>query len=481
MSSATAPRFWKLLAFRLTLWYGGILAVAASLCFLISHFVMVSAMRSRTDADLLHEATRCMSAVRSGNIPALTRQIENDARATGTNDIFFLVYDHNDRPIASSDLSTWGDMSLAAPSAGETGMNGTPYYQEAFGAGHHERIRVLTLAADNGNVLRVGITVQDDQRVIDQARKINSLIMLVVVAIAVVVGWLLAKRALVGVQHVTSTANAISGGALRRRVPTLGSGDEIDQLANTFNRMLERIESLVKSMEETNDNIAHELRSPITRIRGQAETTLTGHGSIETYREMAASTVDECDRLLAIINTMLDIAEAEAGVMGLKMASADVNALLRDICELYEPMTAEKSIQVLVDVPESLSIRGDVQRLQRMVAALLDNAVKYTPHGGTIRASARPADGQVEISVVNTGEGIVAEKLPRIFQRFYRADASRSGSGYGLGLSLAQAIVHAHGGRISVRSIPGHTTTFSVVLPAASDAPQSAVSNVTKL
>jgi heavy metal sensor kinase len=454
------------LAFRLTLWYGGILTVAASLCFLISHFVMVSAMRNRTDVDLLHEATRCMSAVQLGNISAVTRQIENDARATGTNDIFFLVYDRNFRPIASSDLSTWGDMSLAPPSAGETGTNGIPYYQDAFGAGHHERIRVLTLAADNGNVLRVGITVQDDQRVIDQARQTISLIMLAAVGIAVAVGWLLAKRALVGVQNVTSTANAISGGALRRRVPTSGSGDEIDQLANTFNRMLERIESLVKSMEETNDNIAHELRSPITRIRGQVETTLTGNGSIDTYREMAASTVDECDRLLAIINTMLDIAEAEAGVMALKMSAVDANALLRDICELYEPMTAEKSIQVLVDVPGSLSIRGDVQRLQRMVAALLDNAVKYTQQGGTIRVSAHRTDGQVEFSVANTGGGILPEKLPHIFQRFYRADASRSGSGYGLGLSLAQAIVRAHGGQISVRSIAGDTTIFSVVLPA---------------
>jgi signal transduction histidine kinase len=163
---------------------------------------------------------------------------------------------------------------------------------------------------------------------------------------------------------------------------------------------------------------------------------------------------------------MLDIAEAEAGVMALKMSAVDANALLRDICELYEPMTAEKSIQVLVDVPGSLSIRGDVQRLQRMVAALLDNAVKYTQQGGTIRVSAHRTDGQVEFSVANTGGGILPEKLPHIFQRFYRADASRSGSGYGLGLSLAQAIVRAHGGQISVRSIAGDTTIFSVVLPA---------------
>jgi heavy metal sensor kinase len=467
MSSATAPKFWKLLAFRLTLWYGGILVVAASLCFAASYLVMVSAMRNRTDVDLLHEASRCMDAVESGSISAVQFQIDADARATGTNDIFLVLYDSNGRNLASSDLSTWADISFTPPTSGETGTNATPAYQSEYGTGHHERIRVLTLAAKNGDVLRVGIAVQDDQRVVDQARRTISVIMLAVVAIAVILGWLLAKRALVGVQQVTNTANEISLGALKRRVPITGSGDEIDQLASTFNRMLERIEALVKGMEETNDNIAHELRSPITRIRGHAETTLTGPESIDSFKEMSASTVEECDRLLAMINTMLDIAEAEAGVMGLKMTAVDVNSLIHDICELYEPLTTEKKIQVTVVANGPLFVRGDIQRLQRMIANLLDNAVKYTPDGGAVRLSAESTNGSISLLVENTGEGIQPEKLPHIFQRFYRADASRSQSGYGLGLSLAKAIVHAHGGQISVRSIPGETTTFTVLLPAA--------------
>jgi len=453
------------LAFRLTLWYGGILAVAALVCFLISYFVMVSAMRNRTDADLLHEATLCMKAVQAGDISAITNQIDNDARAIGTNDIFLLVYNRHGERIAASDLSTWQDTNLS-PSAAQPGLVGQPYYRDAFGSKHHERVRVLTITTGNGDVLQVGITVQDDQRVIDEARKAISLIMLAVVGVAVVIGWMLAKRALVGVRHLTTTANTISRGALDRRVPTSGSGNEIDQLASTFNRMLERIESLVKGMEETNDNIAHELRSPITRIRGQAEAILTGNNSLDGYREMAASTIEECDRLLAMINTMLDIAEAEAGVMALKMSPVDVNALLHDICELYEPMTSEKSLKVLVDVPEAMVIRGDVQRLQRVVANLLDNAVKYTPAGGTIRLTANLNDHHAELSIINTGPGIPAEKLPHVFERFYRTDASRSGPGYGLGLSLAHAIVHAHGGRMSVRSTPGDTTIFLVQIPA---------------
>jgi heavy metal sensor kinase len=427
---------------------------------------MVSAMRSRTDTDLLREAARCVDTVQSGDIAAAQRQIDSDARATGTNDIFFLVYDRNGRPVASSDLSTWNDLSLVAPSAAEIGSFGSPTYRDAIGTGHHARIRVLTLAAGNAFVLRVGITVQDDQRVVDQARQTISAIMLAVIAVAVVVGWLLARRALAGVQNVTSTANAISRGELRQRVPTSGSGNEIDQLANTFNRMLERIESVVKGMEETNDNIAHELRSPITRIRGQAETTLTGPASIDGYRDMAASTVEECDRLLAMINTMLDIAEAEAGVMNLKTEPVDLAAMLRELCELYEPVIKEKNIDVALDLPDTAVINGDVQKLQRVVANLLDNAVKYTLKGGAIRISAVSAGSYVRVRVANTGAGIAPAHLSAIFKRFYRADKSRSEPGNGLGLTLAQAIVRAHGGEITVASVSGEPTVFTVNLPA---------------
>jgi heavy metal sensor kinase len=463
MSSAKAPKFWKLLAFRLTLLYGGVLVVSAFLCFLISYILVASAMRNRTDADLLREAANCTEAFQQGGLPSLKKLIDVEAPAIGTNDIFFLVYSANRDPVASSNLSTWEDLTPPSAERPRTGMR----FDDSFGVGHHAKLRVLTYAMDSENVLQIGITVQDDVRVMEQARRIAGLVMLGLVGVAIGVGWLIAKRALSGVQRVTNTANEIARGVLGRRVPTSGSRDEVDELATTINRMLGRIQTLVEDMQATNDNIAHELRSPITRVRGLAETTLIGNSSLKNYREMAASTIDECDRLLAIINTMLDIAEAEGGVMSLKIVPFDIVPLIQEACEIYEPMIDEKEIRLSLEMPETAAVKGDIRKIQRVVANLLDNAVKYTPHGGIITISVVSMTMEIHITVSNSGSNISSKDLPNIFKRFYRGDASRSGPGNGLGLSLAQAIVHAHGGRIAVRSQAGEDTFFAVNLPAA--------------
>jgi heavy metal sensor kinase len=454
---ATAPRVWRLLAFRLTVYYGGVLAVAAGATFGLGYAIVTSAMRSRTDADLVREADRCADAYRTAGPTGLAARIEADARAIGTNDIFFRWWNGRGESALTSDLSGWSDAHLPNP------RPGSPV--DASGAGHHSRLRVLAVPVGPG-LLQVGVTVQDDQRVVDEVRRLGGLVLLALVAVAVPVGWVLARRALAGVARVTQTANDISGGALGHRVPLSGSGDEVDQLAATFNRMLERIQTVVEGMEETNDNIAHELRSPVTRIRGLAETTLTGRADIGDYQSMAASTIDECDRLLAMINTMLDIAEAEAGVMSLNRGPVDVSGLLREVAELFEPVAAERAVHVLV-APSGEAVRalGDEHRLQRVVANLMDNAIKYADLGGTVTLSVAGDGRSATVAVTNTGPGIGPDDLPNVFKRFYRADRGRAGRGNGLGLSLAQAIVQAHGGQITVDSRPGGPTTFAFALP----------------
>jgi signal transduction histidine kinase len=454
-----------------------VLLASALLCFVISYFLVASAMQSRTDADLLREAAYCVESFNQGGIASLQKRFDAEAPAIGTNDIFFLAYGPGAKAIASSDLSTWGDLeapSSAVPAHGSK-------FDNAYGVGHHAKLRVLTYAMAEGNVLQIGITVQDDVRVIQQARRIAGLVMIGLIAVAVAMGWFMARRALSGVERVTNTANEITGGAFERRVPTTGSGDEMDELAMTINRMFGRIQALVEDMQSTNDNIAHELRSPITRMRGLAETTLTGRSTIANYQEMAASTIEECDRLLAVINTMLDIAEAEAGVTSLKIAPFDIAAVIREACDFYEPMTTEKEIRVRVSVPDTAPVNGDVRKIQRVISNLLDNAVKYTPRGGSISLSTIRVRNEIQFSIANNGWNISEKDLPNIFKRFYRGDASRSGPGNGLGLSLAQAIIQAHGGRINVRSDPGSGfTIFSLNLPAADGVP-ARTAQITKL
>jgi heavy metal sensor kinase len=284
--------------------------------------------------------------------------------------------------------------------------------------------------------------------------------------VAAGVGWFMAKRAVSGVEAVTRTARKITANVLEERVPVKDTGDEIDLLAKTFNEMLDRIESLVREVKEMSDNIAHDLKSPITRIRGAAEVTLTTSHVIGDYEGMAASIIEECDRLLDMINTMLLISKTEAGVERPSLECIDLSSLLSDTCELFTPVAEDKGIILQCVAPESTQLNGDVRMFQRMFSNLLDNAIKYTPSGGKVDVTILAGSSEeASVSIQDTGIGIADDELPHIFDRFYRGDRSRSTSGVGLGLSLSRAIAHAHGGDIHVSSEVGGGSTFVVTLP----------------
>jgi heavy metal sensor kinase len=285
------------------------------------------------------------------------------------------------------------------------------------------------------------------------------------IVVAAGIGWFMARQAVSGVEAVTRTAQKISGGTLEERVPVKTKGDEIDQLAITFNQMLDRIQALLTEIKEMSDNIAHDLRSPITRIRGIAEVTLTTGKSLGEYEAMAASTIEECDRLLDMINTMLMISKAEAGVDHLTREEIDLAKVVQEACKLFEPTAEDKGIALGCHLPSESHILGDTQMIQRMLSNLLDNAIKYTPPGGSVRVSVSENDGQVVVSIKDTGIGISPRDLPHIFERFYRGDESRSQSGIGLGLSLARAIARSHGGDIATASTPNQGSTFTITLP----------------
>ena len=466
MFSKNRPKFRRTLAFRLTLWYAGIFTL--SLCTAVFFFYLFIAMvfRDSADRELVSRTKELAALLRVDGIEALKRVAVLEAQAAGEKKIFVRLFYPNGTAFSSSNMSYWQDIELSK-NAAELISRGSPQIFETIKIPNRKQeVRILYSVISPGVLLQLGQSLEIHARFMEAFQKIFVFTMLSLILFSAFTGWFMAKRATAGVYAVTTTARHISEGNLAQRVPATSRGDEIDQMAETFNQMLDRIEALVKNIKEMSDNIAHDLKGPITRIRGLAEITLTTGSTLDEFASMAGGTIEECDRLLAMINTMLTISKTEAGLDEMEKRPVDITELLSDACDLFLPMAEDKHIEVRFSEKNPCTIMGNMPMIQRMAANLIDNALKYTPSGGAVDLSIeRTGNGKVDIHVKDTGIGISETDLPHIFQRFFRCDPSRNQTGTGLGLSLAGAIAKAHEGDITVKSTLGSGSTFTVTLP----------------
>ena len=456
----------RTLAFRLTLWYASIFTLSACLAFLIFYLMITSFFREQTDSDLLKQVGVFTAVLNADGIEAVESLAEREAQASGERKIFFRLLYPTGISFSSSNMSFWRDIGVTRASIDNI-MDGTAYVYETISIPQKkQRVRIIYSAIGSGIILQLGYSMENITGFFQAFQKVFIPGMLALIIMSAGFGWFMAKRALVGVGAVTRTARNISAGRLEERVPVPGKGDEIDQLANTFNAMLDRIEQLVAGIKEIGDNVAHDLKSPITAMRGAAEVALTTGKSRADLERMGAETIEACDHLLNMINTMLTISKTEAGVEEWQTRELDIDEIVQDACELLDALAAERSIKLRCEATANTHILGDISMIQRMVANLIDNAIKYTPTGGRIHVVTRlGADDRVVITVQDTGIGIPRDDLPHIFDRFYRCDPSRSTAGAGLGLSLVKAVAEAHKGRVEVNSTVEQGSLFKVTLP----------------
>jgi signal transduction histidine kinase len=306
----------------------------------------------------------------------------------------------------------------------------------------------------------------------DEQDDVLELLLLAIIAvfilslpIALLLVWGITRRSIAGIKRVSETALQLKRGNLSRRVNAVNEAEEVQTLADTFDSMADRIQQLISDMREMTDNIAHDLRTPISRIRLLSESMLSASDDVAQYQENADLTVRECDRLIDLINISLDVSETEAGISLDREKTFDIVEVVEDACELYDALAEEKAVRISQLLVERCDIRGDVHSIQRMVANLFDNAVKYSDQGGLISVLMKIEDAQVHITISNSGTVICESEFPKIFNRYYRIDSSRSGDGRGLGLSYARAVAKLHGGDILVKSDRiSRVNTFTVVL-----------------
>ncbi len=466
MFSEALLRFPRTLALRLTIWYAVIFAASSAIAFAVLYSLLVTIVEERTDEDLIGDVEDLAELIEDGGMERVLQEIDAEMASEGTDQVFFRLWSPQGRELLATDLSDWRGIDRAGDVIARVRETGEPVLKTFALEGREHPARTVAGEIAPGVIVEIGEYLEDDSEFIETFFNGFLLTLLVVVALGAPVGWLLARAALRGVQEITRTATEIAEGALDRRVTVRSGGDELNTLARAFNSMLDRIQTLIIGMREMTDNLAHDLKSPLGRIRASAETAMSSAGTNVAVEAMAATTTEECDRLLEMINTTLDIAEAESGAARLQISEVDLAALVRDAVELFQPIAEDKHVRVSVQAPEHCTVKGDRQRLQRVVANLLDNALKYIPADGTVYIVLSVEGDEVRLSVEDTGIGMSPEESARVFERFYRCDRSRSLAGNGLGLSLALAFARAHGGDIRVASAPGKGSRFTAVLPA---------------
>jgi len=338
------------------------------------------------------------------------------------------------------------------------------------GSEHHALVRVFQLPS--GFRLLVGRDLDERERLYDIILAAGQWSIAVVIVLGLAGGFFAARRVLRRVDAMTETSRTIMAGDLSGRLPTAGSEDELDRLAANLNVMLERIEALMRGFKEVSDNIAHDLKTPLTRLRNRAEEALRSGKSESDYRTALESTIEESDELIRTFNALLMIARAESGQSSTPMAEFDAADIVRGVGELYDPLAEEKGLTLRVEVEATIPMRGNRELVTQALANLVDNAIKYGSCGAAsadgapveIVVSAATEGDSVTMSVSDHGPGIPAESRGHVVERFVRLEQSRSEPGSGLGLSLVSAVAHLHGGELKLDgNAPG--LKASLVLP----------------
>ena len=458
---------------RLTFWYAGILCVTLLILGGTAYGFLAYSLSHDVDAALEGVAKVSAEQARAQGSTFFPRDVDELFRHyLGFSPLnpSLELFDTQGRPDLNRPGAPAGKLPLS-PQALKDALRGVSTFETIESTGPYP-FRVLTMPVIKAgrviNLVQVGISLEN----VFNTRRRFLLIMGAVLPfgllLATVGGWVLARRALKPVDEMTQAARRISGEYLAGRLQETGTGDELDWLAKTLNDMLGRLDDSFRQTRQFSADAAHELQTPLTILKGEIEVALRSPRSPEEYQGVLRSSLEEIDRISSLVEGLLLLARADRGVLRLDLKPLDLQELLKEVGEQMRRLAENRAVSLEYGLMEPASIQGDREHFKRLLVNLIDNAIKYTPAGGSVKLSLRCEEKWARVEISDTGMGFTEEEQEQIFNRFYRAAEARSqrGGGAGLGLSIAQSIAVAHGGRIEVESTPGQGSIFTVSLPA---------------
>jgi signal transduction histidine kinase len=465
MFSKWRDRLRHTLGFRLALWYAA-LFVGSSLALTALTYLLVAASLRQYDRQAIRTAlVQYAAAYEAGGVRMLADEIRRTQATAAPGPLLVRTVGARQDVTFLSMPEGWRrfDLSRLAPPAEGEAQTWTTVDTGEGG----DVLEVASVRLADGTLFQVGMSTERRTQLLARFRRVLLLNVVAVILVGLAGGAVLTASALQPLRELAGTVGGIlRTGRTDLRVPAPDTSDALGELSALVNAMLDRIDAVVAGMRGALDNVAHDLRTPMTRLRATAESALQSDDPA-TLREAIADCLEESDRLVEMLNTLMDISEAETGTMALRVEPTDLAGLIAQTVELYEDVAEERNITIATRVGGDLVVPVDRSRMRQVLANLVDNAVKYTPEGGRVEIAASRQEGDALLTVADTGLGIPPDELPRIWERLYRGDKSRSTRGLGLGLSLVKAIVEAHGGGVEVESAPGTGTRFRLRLPAA--------------
>ena len=446
--------------FRLAIWYAALCILHALGLSALMYMVLASSLQQQDRHQIAMEIHEMVNLYRHSGAAGVQQEVDSYGQPPY---YFVRLVDADQTTLVLALPEQW--VTLTLPSLDTIGTPATITWNKIWNHGDGHRLDVASLGLADGALLQVGRTAQDRSALLKRFRSMVALLMLPMIALSLTGGAVLSLRTLRPLRSLIRTVQSIEAGAIDTRVVTRLTGSELDELGHLFNKMLDKIAALIQGMRDALDYVAHDLRTPVARIRASAEVALQAEENPTLYREALADCMEESERLLTMLHTLMDISEAETGIMPLELELINLAELLAEAVDLYRYVIEDQALGVSTTAPPTLWVLADRNRLRQVTANLLDNAIKYTPPGGQVTLTAFQEPGRVAIVVEDTGMGMTPEELAHVWDRLYRGDQSRSQRGLGLGLSLVKAVVQAHQGSVAVSSTPGAGSRFTLWFP----------------